>query len=178
MHPDEADLEAEARQMTEDILDDAKDAPADGAVAQLDFSDWTFVNDATKYGEGDEIVESASSEDESFSDDGTATDEEGFKEMQGFDVTSNVKPLIAGNLLQNKKTRVLHRVDRQKSSMVDEIFIATCGATGSNYRHLPNGANFQWPMCQRCYKKIDTIDQFVEREEAGKRRRLTMSSRS
>lgn len=165
-----------AQQLTvEDIFGKMDDIAQDGPVEQLDFSDWTFLNDATKNGEGEEFVESASSENDISSDEEDATDEEGFQEMQGFMATANVKPLIQGDLLQNKKTRVLHLVDEQKSSAVDNIFIATCGATGSNYRHLPNGANFQWPMCQRCYKKIDTIDRFVE-QEASKRRRLTMLS--
>ena len=52
-------------------------------MEQLDFSDWTLLNDATKNGEGEEFVESASSEDEFSSGEEDATDEEGFQEMQG-----------------------------------------------------------------------------------------------
>ena len=122
------------------------------------------------------MVESASSADEASSDDGDATDEEGFQEEQGFIGTSNIKRVIKGDLLQHKKTRVLHRVDVHKSSIIEGIYVATCGATGASFRHLPRGANFQWPMCQKCYKKIDTIDRFVEQEEASKRRRLSKDS--
>ena len=127
---------------------------------------------------GEELVESASSDDAASSHDGDETDEEGFQEVQGFVGTSNIKRLIEGDLLQHKKTRVLHRVDSQKSSVVEEIYVAVCGATGASYRRLPSGANFQWPMCQKCYMKVDTIDRFVEQEEASKRRRLSKDSKA
>ena len=127
---------------------------------------------------GEELVESASSDDAASSHDGVETDEEGFQEVQGFVGTSNIKRLIEGDLLQHKKTRVLHRVDSQKSSVLEEIYVAVCGATGASYRRLPSGANFQWPMCQKCYMKVDTIDRFVEQEEASKRRRLSKDSKA
>ena len=152
------DTEDIPRPSAEDLLGDA------GAV-------WGELADA-----GEEVVESASSDDAASSHDGNATDEEGFQEEQGFIGTSNIKRLIEVDLLQHKKTRVLHRVDVQKSSIIEGIYVAMCGAAGASYRHLPRGANFQWPMCQRCYKKIDTIDRFVEQEEASKRRRLSKDS--
>ena len=71
---------------------------------------------------------------------------------------------------------MLHRVDIQKSSVIEEIYVAMCGATGESYRRLPRGANFQWPMCQKCYMKVDTIDRVVAQEEASKRRRLSKDS--
>ena len=151
---------------TEDIpRPSAEDPPGDAGAA------WGEFDDA-----GEELVESASSDDAASSHDGNETGEEGFQEEQGFIGTSNIKRLIEGDLLQHKKTRVLHRVDTQKSSVIEEIYVAMCGATGASYRRLPRGANFQWPMCQKCYKKIDTIDRFVEQEEASKRRRLSKDS--
>ncbi len=152
-----------------EVFGDTEDIPRSQAQEFLAGVDAWMGEEPTKG--CDEVVESASSAEESSSVDGDATDEEGFQEEQGFIGTSNLKRVIEGNLLQhNKKTRVLHRVDVQKSSAIEGIYVATCGATGASYRHLPRGANFQWPMCQRCYRKIDTIDRFVEQEEASKTR--------
>ena len=155
---------------TEDIPRPSAEGPPGDAGAVLGEFNGEF-DDA-----GEELVESASSDDAASSHDGNETDEEGFQEEQGFIGTSNIKRLIEGDLLQHKKTRVLHRVDIQKSSVIEEIYAAMCGATGASYRRLPRGANFQWPMCQKCYMKVDAIDRFVAQEEASKRRRLSKDS--
>ncbi len=133
---------AAARWLTSlDVFGDTGDIPRSPAEKFLGGAEVLTNESMAEVGE--DVVESASSADEASSHDENATDEEGFQEEQGFIGTSNIKRVIEGDLLQHKKTRVLHRVDVQKSSIVEGIFVATCGATGASFRRLPMG---QFPV--------------------------------
>ena len=118
-----------------------------------------------------DFAESASSEDESL--DSTASDdnEEKFHEAQADDVMYQVPMAVEGDLLQNKKSRMLHIRSKDEGNNLQPVSL--CGVHGGSYMRLPYGARFAWPKCSKCFKSAALADErsVVDAIGAKKRRR-------
>ena len=118
-----------------------------------------------------DFAESASSEDESA--DSTASDdnEEKFHEAQADDVMYQVPMAVEGDLLQNKKSRMLHIRSKDETNHLQPVSL--CGVHGKSYMRLQYGARFLWPKCSKCFKSAALADErsVVDAIGAKKRRR-------
>lgn len=92
---------------------------------------------------GEAFVDTASSCSDSSVDD---VDEETFYQQQSRSVADDIPLAVEGELLQNKKTKFLHKA-------ADEAGTHTkCGLTTTNLIWLENGSRFSWPVCSKCFK--------------------------
>ena len=98
----------------------------------------------------EEFAESASSEVESLDSTDSNDNEEKFHESQADDVMYHVPMAVEGDLLQNKKSRMLHLRSKEEHNLLQPVSL--CGLHGKNYVRLPYGSRFQWPKCSRCFK--------------------------
>ena len=118
-----------------------------------------------------DFAESASSEDESA--DSTASDdnEEKSHEAQADDVMYPVPMAVEGDLMQNKKSRMLHIRSKDETNHLQPVSL--CGVHGESYLRLRYGARFAWPKCSKCFKSTAETDErsAVEAIGAKKRRR-------
>ena len=75
-------------------------------------------------------------------------------------------PVITGNLVQNTKSKYLHRAGDEMGT------VTKCNLSGRNFVHLPRGSLFYWPMCSKCFKEEaqDTKGLSAALESAKKRR--------
>ncbi len=105
--------------------------------------------------------------------DSTANDdhEEKFHESQADDVMYQVPMAVEGDLLQNKKSRMLHI--RSKDEMNHLQPVSLCGVHGKSYMRLQFGSRFAWPKCSKCFKSAAAADEksIVEAISAKKRKR-------
>ena len=141
----------------EETLDDAKDGSgqADPPLSQ----------------DGDEIVESASSVDPASDSEGSSSDEEEFFEKQRSLLDNADSKAVEGDLMQNKRSKMLHRRSQDESNHLQPVTL--CGLHGSSFSQLPNGSTFDWPKCSKCFKKDqDKEKSLVEVVSSGKRRRI------
>jgi hypothetical protein len=73
--------------------------------------------------------------------------EESFCQRQSNEAILHVTPEIPGPLLQNKRSKILHKLHEVKADS------AACGLkVSAGYVKLPNGATFAWPRCTRCFR--------------------------
>jgi hypothetical protein len=73
--------------------------------------------------------------------------EEQFVQRQSNEAILHVSPEIPGPLLQNRRSKVLHKWHEVKKD------VALCGLRVSvGYVELPHGATFQWPRCSKCFR--------------------------
>ena len=141
----------------EQAWDDAKDA--DGRDDPLPCQD------------GDEIVESASSAGLDSDAGGSSSDEEEFFEKQRSLLDNADTKAVEGDLMQNKRSKMLHRRSQDESNHLQPVTL--CGLHGSSFSQLPNGSTFDWPKCSKCFKKDqDKEKSLVDVISSGKRRRI------
>ena len=121
--------------------------------------------------DGDEIVESASSADPDSDTEGSSSDEEEFFEKQRSLLDNADRKAVEGDLMQNKRSKMLHRRSQDESNHLQPVTL--CGLHGSSFSQLPNGSTFDWPKCSKCFKKDqDKEKSLVEVISSGKRRRI------
>eukprot|EP00435_Cladocopium_sp_Y103_P014460 s916_g3.t1 len=99
--------------------------------------------------EGDDLLESASSE-SGESACGTEVNEELFHQKHNSVLNSGVEPVAAGALMQNKRSRMLHRQCGDPSNNLQPV--TECGLRGKGFVILGSGAAFDWPKCSKCFK--------------------------
>ena len=99
-----------------------------------------------------------SSSSSSSSDSASGVNEEEFSKSQSNDLLDPSRTVVTGAILQNTKSRMLHRPSTSLSSA------ALCGIKSmANFARL-EGTRFAWPKCSRCFKgevlqtKQDVID--------------------
>ena len=116
--------------------------------------------------EGEEFVDTASSSSEDEHEDESEDGEEAFYKFQAGVTGDSFDPVIEGNLVQNTKTKYLHRAGDAMGS------VTKCNLSGRNFVHLPRGSLFYWPMCSKCFKEEaqDTKSLSAALEGAKKRR--------
>ena len=121
--------------------------------------------------DGDEIVESASSADLDSDAGGSSSDEEEFFEKQRSLLDNADTKAVEGDLMQNKRSKMLHRRSQDESNHLQPVTL--CGLHGSSFSQLPNGSTFAWPKCSKCFKKDqDKEKSLVDVISCGKRRRI------
>jgi hypothetical protein len=70
-----------------------------------------------------------------------------FAKKQSNEAVLHVSPVVPGPLVQNKRSKILHRVSRSTSE------VAQCGAKATaGFVKLPHGASFPWPRCSKCFR--------------------------
>jgi hypothetical protein len=116
-----------------------------------------------------EVVEACSSSSSSSSSSAESSEgecEESFVQSQSNEAILHVSPAVPGPLLQNRKSKMLHKPGNLKSN------VTLCGAkTVSGYERLQN-ASFSWPRCARCFRgevlstKKDLVD-FLDSKARG-----------
>eukprot|EP00435_Cladocopium_sp_Y103_P075650 s8_g61.t1 len=121
---------------------------------------------------GEEIVETASSCSGSSADaPNSSDDEETFFNRQRSMLDSDEKKAVEGSLMQNRRSKMIHLRNTDDTNHLQPI--TQCGLHGEGFQCLPEGANFDWPKCSRCFKGDPEKDRdLVEVINAGKRRRL------
>ena len=73
--------------------------------------------------------------------------EEQFVQNQSNEAILQVTPEIPGPLVQNKRSKILHKMHEGKAEL------AFCGVkVTASFVKLPNGATFAWPRCTRCFR--------------------------
>ena len=121
--------------------------------------------------DGEEVIESASSEDEeSYESSGDEGKEEVFHNSQKRHGMLEREPAVKGNLMQNKRSRMLHLRCEDPENHLQPV--TACGLHGNGFLELPNGSEFEWPLCSKCFKDNQRQESLVEVVNAGKRRRL------
>ena len=96
--------------------------------------------------------------------------EELFFEKQRSMLDVAAEKAVPGDLLQNRRSKMLHKRSKDESNHLQPL--TACGLHGSSYDHFPEGCNFAWPKCSKCFK--DDVGQDVDHVQilnAGKRRR-------
>ena len=123
----------------------------------------TYGND-----EPEEILESASSVEDCTDDSSSDSDEETFHASQTDKGSYPEIIVIPGDLLQNKKSRMLHRVSPGTE-------MSLCGVQGANFTRLKDGSKFWWPRCNKCFKGelADTEEKVIAILDRAKRRRMS-----
>ena len=121
--------------------------------------------------DGEEVIESASSEDDdSYESSGDECKEEVSHKSQRRHGMVEREPAVKGNLMQNKRSRILHRRCDDPENHLQPV--TACGLHGNGFLELPNGSEFEWPLCSKCFKDNQRQESLVEVVNAGKRRRL------
>ena len=121
--------------------------------------------------DGAEVIESASSEDEeSYESSGDEGNEEVFHNSQKRHGMLEREPAVKGDLMQNKRSRMLHLRCRDPENHLQPV--TACGLHGNGFLELRNGSEFEWPLCSKCFKDNQRQESLVEVVNAGKRRRL------
>ena len=112
---------------------------------------------------------SASSEDEDSSWEAPQANEEKFIFRQMNEALYAPRPVIAGRLLQNNKSKKLHRCSDEDPSLT------RCGVGGDNFIYFGNGTLVSWPKCSKCFKHEveDLAEGANEALGAAKRRRVS-----
>ena len=112
---------------------------------------------------------SASSEDEDSSWEAPQANEEKFIFRQMNEALYAPRPVIAGRLLQNNKSKMLHRCSDEDPSLT------RCGVGGDNFIYFGNGTLVSWPKCSKCFKHEveDLAEGANEALGAAKRRRVS-----
>ena len=137
-------------------LDPAEDNPNPSVVDERD----TQACEETQLEmcEAEADAESYSSTSSTSSDSESAVNEEEFSHSQSNRLLDPSKTVVAGVLLQNTKSKMLHRPSANANSGT------LCGIKSlANFAKL-EGARFSWPKCTRCFKgevlqtKQDVID--------------------
>ena len=96
--------------------------------------------------EGDSGNISDSSSSSTSSDSSSAVNEEEFSQSQSNDLLDPSKTIVAGAILQNTKSKMLHRPSASENAAT------LCGIRSlANFAKL-EGTRFAWPKCSRCFK--------------------------
>ena len=95
--------------------------------------------------EPQEILESASSSEDSSDDSSSESYQEVFHSTQTDRDTYPEIIAFPGDLVQNKKSRMLHRVSHGSD-------VSLCGLHGPNFNRMREGSKFWWPRCNKCFK--------------------------
>eukprot|EP00435_Cladocopium_sp_Y103_P066198 s447_g28.t1 len=120
---------------------------------------------------GEEIVASASSEEEAEVETDSEADVEAFFERQRSLLDNSELKAVEGDLMQNRRSKMLHVRSDDLGNHLQPV--TKCGLHGQGFQCLPNGAAFEWPKCSRCFKDDHEKDKdLVDVINAGKRRRL------
>ena len=116
--------------------------------------------------QGEDFVDTASSSSEDDPEDETEGGEEFFYRVQAGVTGDSFDPVITGNLIQNTKSKYLHRAGDEMGT------VTKCNLSGRNFVHLPRGSLFYWPMCSKCFREEaqDTKSLSAALESAKKRR--------
>ena len=137
-------------------LDPAEDNPDQLVVEERDAQACEETQLETHEPEAD--AESSSSTSSTSSDSESAVNEDEFSQMQSNNLLDPSKTIVAGALLQNTKSKMLHRPSANANSGT------LCGIKSlTNFAKL-EGTRFSWPKCTRCFKgevlqtKQDVID--------------------
>eukprot|EP00435_Cladocopium_sp_Y103_P009723 s610_g2.t1 len=130
------------------------------------------AEEAAASDDGEEIVETASSDSGSTGEaPDSSDDEETFFNKQRSMLDSDEKKAVGGSLMQNRRSKIVHLRNTDENNHLQPI--TQCGLHGEGFQCLPEGANFDWPKCSRCFKGEPEKDRdLVEVINAGKRRRL------
>ena len=153
--------EPQAENFQFEISDDTKLSELQNALENM--------YEHTHAGEGvEDILESDSSSEESSVDSSSDSDEEDFHASQTDRDTYPEITVIPGDLLQNKKSRMLHRVSPGTE-------VSQCGVHGPNFKRLPDGSKFWWPRCNKCFKGdlADTEEKAIAILDRAKKRWLS-----
>lgn len=118
-------------------------------------------------GNGEEGIGSASSDESSTE---STLDEELFHAQESSVVESGIQKQVEGNLLQNRRSKMLHVVNLDAETGSD--FTAVCGVHGDGFIHLPEGSTFLWPKCMKCFKEDSERTGLVNVLSAAKKRRM------
>eukprot|EP00438_Fugacium_kawagutii_P013640 Skav213113 [mRNA] locus=scaffold107:30039:32190:+ [translate_table: standard] len=122
---------------------------------------------AEEEGAGDEGIASASSDDDSSSD---TADEEEFHQKESSMVESGIPKQTEGNLLQNRRSKMLHIVNLD--APLSQGVTGMCGVHGDSFTHLPDGSTFAKPKCIKCFKDDSERTKLVSVMSAAKKRRM------
>eukprot|EP00435_Cladocopium_sp_Y103_P059351 s1613_g21.t1 len=118
--------------------------------------------------DGEDLLESASSDSEESKCD-TEVNEECFHKKFNSVLNSGVEPSIEGPLMQNKRSRMIHRKCSDPNNKLQPI--TDCGLRGSGFVVLENGAAFDWPKCSKCFKVQSAPSGLATSYSANKRKR-------
>ena len=93
-------------------------------------------------------AESSSSSSSSVSAESSGKEcEEQFAQRQSNEAILHVSPVVPGSLVQNKRSKILHKISNARNDL------AMCGSkVTAGFVKLPNGATFAWPRCARCFR--------------------------
>ena len=128
--------------------------------------EWPGNLDVEADDEGEDFVDTASSSSED-GDESSDEAEEDFYRTQAHVTGNTFEAVIEGNLIQNVKSKYLHRASDDSGT------ITKCNLSGANFVHLPRGSLFYWPMCSKCFKEdSEGIKGLPAALEGAKKRRL------
>ena len=111
--------------------------------------------------DAEEVIESASSDDDdTYESSGDEGKEEVFHNSQRRHGMVEREPAVKGNLMQNKRSRMLHLRCEDPENHLQPV--TACGLHGNAFLELPNGSEFEWPLCSKCFKDNQRQESLVE----------------
>eukprot|EP00435_Cladocopium_sp_Y103_P062000 s17_g23.t1 len=136
----------------------------------------TQAQDAAKDLDSDEevqevIASASSSGEDTTSDVDSDLNEEVFHKEHESILESGLEKAIPGDLMQNKRSRVLHKRSPDESNHLQPVSL--CGVHGSGFICLAEGATFNWPKCSKCFKDEPRDPDLSEALSSGKRRKMS-----
>ena len=140
---------------------------------------WTAEHDEHEHDptgvDGEEVIESASSDDDdSYESSGDEGKEEVFHNSQRRHGMVEREPAVKGNLMQNKRSRMLHLRCEDPENHLQPV--TACGLHGNAFLELPNG--FRMAFVQHMFQGQPTPRELGGSPEGGLIDRVKWSLRS